>query len=66
MTDELKIVNVADLKEGDLFSFKTIKRPVFFRFVKLENGIITYEEIKSHYQFTTSHTWQNVLKKEIQ
>jgi len=48
-----KLVKISELKKGDLFSFRTIMRPIFWRFVNLCNDIIVYEEIRSNYPHTS-------------
>lgn len=57
------LTSVSELKQGDIFSFRTIKRPIWWRFVQNEEGIILYEEIKSGFRHTSTFRNQTVLKR---
>jgi hypothetical protein len=59
-----EIVKITELKKDDIFSFRTVMKPIYFRFVELKQGIITYEEIKSKFQHT-SQTSLTIVRKKI-
>jgi hypothetical protein len=57
-------IKINELKEGDLFSFRTYTRPIWWRFIKLKDSILTYEEIKSKFKHHTRiELFPIVLKK---
>jgi hypothetical protein len=63
-TKDGQLIKVSELKNGDLFSFRTIKKPIWWRFLEIKDGLIIYEAIKDkNYQFTSLRTWITVLKK---
>lgn len=56
------IVKISELKKGDIFSFKTIMTPIWWRFISFNQGIISYEEIKNNFEHTET-TYEYVLVK---
>ena len=61
-TEPIKI-KIDDLKTGDIFSFRTIERPIWWRFIKFEKGELIYEEIRSKYRHKAVHTATIILKR---
>ena len=59
-----EIVKITELKEGDLFSFRTITSPIYWRFLSFIQGVITYEEIRSKIKHT-SNVSLTVVRKQI-
>jgi hypothetical protein len=51
----MKIMRIrsSDLKNGDIFSFRIIKKPIWWRFIEIKNGTFIYEEIRSKFRHTT-------------
>jgi len=64
MKTKEKLIKMNGLKPGDLFSFRTIKRPIFWRFIEYRNDELIYEGIRDNkYQFKSPIREQNVLVK---
>jgi hypothetical protein len=64
MKDGQLLIKVTELKNGDLFSFRTIKKPIWWRFIEIKDGVIVYEGIRNKtYQYTSPSIWIKVLKK---
>lgn len=58
------IVKMNELNSGDLFSFRTIRQPIYWRFIKYRNDELIYEGIRDNkYQFKSPIRTQNVLVK---
>lgn len=65
---ETQIIGINELKEGDIFSFRTIKTPIWWRFISVIPGEIHYEEIKSKFRHTSYFAIQTtypLVKKRI-
>ena len=60
-----ELTNLSSLKEGDIFSFRTIKRPIWWRFESYSGSILIYEEIRSKFRHISMINDWCVLKKLI-
>jgi hypothetical protein len=60
---ETEIVNITELKKGDIFSFRTVMKPIYWRFIEIKQGVVYYEEIRSKYQHTSNNSLTLVRKK---
>jgi hypothetical protein len=63
MKTEPILIKITELRFGDIFSFRTIKRPIWWRFVTIAEGDIIYEEIRSKFRHTTPIIDVKILKK---
>ena len=43
----IEIVHITELKKGDRFSFRTTARPIFWKFIKIEDNEIFYKSLRS-------------------
>jgi hypothetical protein len=48
-----ELIKITELKKDDIFSFRTVMKPIYFRFIEVKQGIIIYEEIKSKFKHTS-------------
>jgi hypothetical protein len=60
-----EIIKITELKEGDIFSFRTILKPIWFRFIKIEQWVLTYEEIKTKFRHTTNIFSLNLVRRKV-
>jgi len=58
-----KLTKITELEEGDLFSFRTLMRPIWWRFIEIKEGEIIYEEIRSKYRHSSTFVDSIVLKR---
>jgi len=56
-----EIVKIIELKTDDIFSFRTIMKPIWWRFIEIRDDLIIYEEIRSKFRHSTS--FKNILVK---
>ena len=60
-----KLIKITELKEGDIFSFRTLMTPIWWRFIGIKEGTIVYEEIRSKYKHNSTLIDSTVFKKNI-
>jgi hypothetical protein len=58
-----EIVDINDLKEGDIFSFRTEAKPIWWRFIQIKQGSLIYEEIRSKYRHSLEYIFVLVKKR---
>ncbi|MFA5715028.1 MAG: hypothetical protein WC998_04780 [Candidatus Paceibacterota bacterium] len=59
-----EIIKTTELNEGDIFSFRTILKPIWFRFIEFEQGVLVYEEIRNKFRHTANmYCFQSVKRK---
>jgi len=63
MNKEPNLIKISELKRDDIFSWKTYARPIWWRFIKIKDKVLYYEEIRSKYQHTSTAINGMVLKK---
>jgi len=51
---KIEEININELKNGDIFSFRTIKRPIWWRYIEVKEGEFTYEEIRSGFRHSST------------
>ena len=53
-TTKQYIAKLEELENGDKFSFRTIKTPIWYRFIEIKDGILIYEEIRSGFRHSST------------
>jgi len=57
------LIYIFNLKKGDIFSFRTIQKPIWWRFIEIKEMEIIYEEIRSKYRHRSPLVKSIVLKR---
>jgi len=60
---ETDLIYIFNLKKGDIFSFRTIQKPIWWRFIEIKKGKVIYEEIRNKYRHSSNQINSTVLKR---
>jgi len=63
MKTKEEFAKINDLQSGDIFSFRTYKKPIWWRFIEINDREVVYEEIKNKYRHNSTLINSIVLKR---